>query len=218
MFLPTLLCLIMAELIPDIIQAEYIASAVRLDQYPPVNWPQIAFVGRSNVGKSSLINSLCRRNGMARTSQTPGKTQTLNFYRALVRLNSDDDRRELCLVDLPGYGYARAGQAAKRQWSKFIEENLIKTAALKRVFQLIDIRHAPMNSDIASYSWLMECGLPVQVVATKADKLSRSQIQKQMSIIRKTLETPQLDIIAYSSLSGAGRAELLQSVIALAKE
>ena len=208
----------MAELIPDIIQADYMASAVRPDQYPDVDWPQIAFVGRSNVGKSSLINSLCRRNGMARTSGTPGKTQTLNFFRTLVRLNPEDERRELCFVDLPGYGYARIGMSAKRQWSKFIEEFLLKSDQLRLVFQLIDIRHPPMDSDIASYTWLISHGLPVQVVATKADKLSRSQIQKQLALIRSGLGMSDAGIIAYSSLSGSGRQQLLQSVIEVAKE
>jgi GTP-binding protein len=208
----------MAELTPDIIQADYLASAVRQDQYPAIDWPEIAFVGRSNVGKSSLINSLCRRNGLARTSSTPGKTQTLNFYRALVRLNSEDERRELCLVDLPGYGYARAGQVSKKQWGKFIEEYLKNSTRLKLVFQLIDIRHPPMDSDIASYSWLVAHGLPVQIVATKADKLSRSQMQKHLSQICDSLGAAPADIVAHSSLSGAGKADLLQLVIEVAKE
>lgn len=210
--------MIMADLAPDIIQADYMASAVKQDQYPAVDWPQIAFVGRSNVGKSSLINSLCRRNGMARTSGTPGKTQTLNFFRALVRLNPEDQRREVCLVDLPGYGYARIGQTAKRQWSKFIDEYLVQSVNLKLVFQLIDIRHPPMDSDIASYSWLTSHGIPVQVVATKADKLSRSQIQKQLAVIRAGLGASDAAIIAHSSLSGSGRQQLLQLVIEVAKE
>lgn len=208
----------MAELMPDIIQADYLASAVRQDQYPALDWPEVAFVGRSNVGKSSLINSLCRRSGLARVSSTPGKTQTLNFYRALVRLNAQDERRELCLVDLPGYGYAKAGQTAKRQWGKFIEEYLKQSPRLKLVFQLIDIRHAPMDSDIASYSWLVSHGLPVCVVATKADKLSRSQLQKQLSVIRAGLGASDLAMIAHSSLSGSGRSELLQKLIEVAEE
>lgn len=208
----------MAELLPDIIQADYLATAVRQDQYPAVDWPEVAFVGRSNVGKSSLINSLCRRRGMARTSSTPGKTQTINFYRALVRLNPEDERRELCLVDLPGYGYAKVGQDAKKQWSKFIEEYFKKSTRLKLVFQLIDIRHPPMDSDIASYSWLTAHGLPVKLVATKADKLSRSQIQKQLSQICRSLGAAPSDIVAHSSLSGVGKAELLQLVIDVAKE
>lgn len=209
----------MAELTPDIIQADYLASAVRQDQYPAIDWPEIAFVGRSNVGKSSLINSLCRRNGLARTSSTPGKTQTLNFYRALARLNAEDVRKEVCLVDLPGYGYARtAGRDVKKQWPKFIEEFLTKSLRLKLVFQLIDIRHSPMDSDIASYSWLVAHGLPVVVVATKADKLSRSQIQKQLALIGDRLGAPGMAIVAHSSLSGAGKPELLNLVIEVAKE
>lgn len=208
----------MADLIPDIIQADYLASAVRKDQYPVLDWPEFAFVGRSNVGKSSLINSLCRRNGLARISSTPGKTQTLNFYRALVRLTPEDERKEVSLVDLPGYGYARTGQAAKRQWAKFIEEYLIQSERLRLVFQLIDIRHPPMESDIASYSWLIAHGLPVQVIATKADKLSRSQMQKQLAVIRSQLGIPEQGIVAHSSLSGAGRAELVKLVIEVAKE
>lgn len=207
----------MAELTPDIIQADYLASAVRQDQYPAIDWPEVAFVGRSNVGKSSLINSLCRRNGLARTSGTPGKTQTLNFYRALIRF-AEGERQELCLVDLPGYGYARTGQANKRQWGKFIEEYLKKSDRLRLVLQLIDIRHAPMDSDIASYTWLASHGLPVHVVATKADKLSRSQMQKQLAVIRTGLGAPGLTITPHSSLSGAGRDELVGLLIDVLKE
>ncbi|MDU4962428.1 MAG: ribosome biogenesis GTP-binding protein YihA/YsxC [Sporomusaceae bacterium] len=207
----------MAELTPDIIQAEYLASAVRRDQYPDLACPQVAFVGRSNVGKSSLINSLCRRNSLARTSGKPGKTQTLNFYRAIIKLNALDERRELCLVDLPGYGFARAGQASKRQWAKFIEEYLLQAPQLKLVLQLIDIRHPPMASDCASYAWLTAQGLPVRLVATKADKLSRSQLQKQTALIARQLGAAG-GIIAHSSLSGAGKAELLQILSDAARE
>lgn len=208
----------MSELTPDIIQAAYLASAVRPDQYPAVDCAEIAFVGRSNVGKSSLINSLCRRNSLARTSSTPGKTQTLNFYRAVVRINSLDERRELCLVDLPGYGFAKTGQASKKQWAKFIEEYLKHSHKLRLVFQLIDIRHPPMASDCASYAWLTAQGLPVQLVATKADKLSRSQMQKQLSLIGNRLGAAAGGIISHSSLSGTGRTDLVNLLIEVAKE
>lgn len=207
--------MMMAELKPDIIQADYLASAVKSSQYPDNDWPQLAFVGRSNVGKSSLLNSLCRRNNLARTSSTPGKTQTLNFYYALLRMQVKEERHELCLVDLPGYGYAKASATSKQQWGQFIREYLERATKLKLVIQLIDIRHAPMTNDVASYNWLRSLDLPVQVVATKADKLSRSQCQTQVALIRNTLKLGNADtIIAYSSETGSGREELLAKIIA----
>jgi len=195
----------------NITSGQYVASAVRIDQYPVGELYEIAFMGRSNVGKSSLINSLCRRHGLARTSGSPGKTQTLNFYRLMAKL-SEEDRREFFLVDLPGYGYARTGKSNRLQWAKFIEEYLLKSPRLQLACQLIDIRHAPMESDIRTYHWLIENDIPVQVIATKADKLTRMNINKNIAAIKKGLGMKNDNIIAYSSEKGLGRSELLDGI------
>ena len=195
----------------NITSGQYVASAVRIDQYPEGELHEVAFMGRSNVGKSSLINSLCRRNGLARTSGSPGKTQTLNFYRLMAKM-SEEDRREFFLVDLPGYGYARTGKSNRQQWAKFIEEYLLKSPRLQLACQLIDIRHAPMESDIITYHWLIENDVPVQVIATKADKLTKMNVNKNVAAIRKGLGMKSNDIIAYSSEKGLGRTELLDVI------
>jgi GTP-binding protein len=197
---------------PNVINAKYTASAVRPDQYPPGELPEVAFIGRSNVGKSSLINSLCRHGGLARISGTPGKTQTLNFYTVTLKLE-ETERHDFFLVDLPGYGYARTGREARRQWSKFIDEFLANSPRLKLICQLIDIRHAPMDSDKQAYSRLAELNQPIQVVATKADKLNRMAIYKNGEIIRTGLGMPAgQKVIAYSSPKGTGRDELLDVI------
>ncbi len=195
----------------NITSGQYIASAVRIDQYPEGELHEIAFMGRSNVGKSSLINSLSRRNGLARTSGSPGKTQTLNFYKLMAKL-SDTDKRDFFLVDLPGYGYARTGKSNRQRWAKFIEEYLLKSPRLQLVCQLIDIRHDPMESDISAYNWLIENDVPVQVIATKADKLNRMAVKKNVEVIRKGLGMKGDHIIAYSSEKGLGRPELLDVI------
>ncbi|HEY3426064.1 MAG TPA: ribosome biogenesis GTP-binding protein YihA/YsxC [Negativicutes bacterium] len=195
----------------NITQARYIASAVRIDQYPEGDLIEVAFMGRSNVGKSSLLNSLCRINGLARTSGSPGKTQTLNFYQLTAKV-SEEERRELFLVDLPGYGYARTGQANRRQWAKFIDEYLLKSPRLQLICQLIDVRHPPMESDISTYRWLVSNDLPVWVVATKVDKISRMAVKKQVDLIRASLRMPNDQIVAYSSVKGTGREELLDVI------
>ncbi|MGI6091488.1 MAG: YihA family ribosome biogenesis GTP-binding protein [Veillonellaceae bacterium] len=196
----------------NIIAAKYAASAVRADQYPDPEEEicEIAFIGRSNVGKSSLINSLARRHGLARTSRTPGKTQTLNFYRLAAKIN--DNRQDFYIVDLPGYGYARTGQTNRRQWAKFSEDYMLRSPRLKLICHLIDIRHPPMPSDIAAYRWLIEHNLPVQLIATKADKISRMGLKKQVETIKKGLGAINNNILAYSSEKGFGRDELLDVI------
>lgn len=197
---------------PEVASAKLAGIAVRPGQYPPGEQVEIAMIGRSNVGKSSLINSLCRHGGLARTSGTPGKTRTINFF--VVNFKLDAERREqFFLVDLPGYGYAKAGRAAKRQWTAFIDEYLAKSPRLRLVCQLIDIRHPPLESDKEAFRRLRELGLNVQLVATKADKLSRMHCRKQLEIIRTGLELPPGErIIAYSSQNGGGRDELLDVI------
>jgi GTP-binding protein len=202
----------MAEQIPfDIIKAKYCATAVKAEQYPEGDFPEIAFISRSNVGKSSLINSLCRYNGLARISCTPGKTQTINFYKVTFKI-SDSDKPEFFLVDLPGYGYARAGQTNKKQWAGFINQYITESSRLKLVCQLIDIRHAPMDSDIQSYRWLQDHNVPVQIIATKADKIAKGNFKKHTGIIKQNLGLQTDEIIPYSTLKGFGRQELLAAI------
>ncbi len=195
-----------------ITQGKYIASAVRVDQYPEGDLPEVVFIGRSNVGKSSLINSLSRVGGMARVSGTPGKTQTINFYELSAKLPQVEERRSFFLVDLPGYGYAKTGQANRKVWSKFIEEYLLKSPRLRFVCQLIDIRHEPMKSDIEMFNWLVDNDLPVLIIATKADKLSKNAVQKQIKVIKKALGVPEVDVLPYSSVKSEGRSDLLDVI------
>ena len=170
--------------------------------------PEIAFAGKSNVGKSSLINGIMNRKSLARTSSQPGKTQTINFYNV---------NEVFYLVDLPGYGYAKANQEVKAQWCKMIERYLHSSKQLKAVFLLIDIRHDPSANDKQMYQWMRHYGFDPIIIATKLDKINRSQIQKQLKAIRVGLEA-QKDtiIIPYSSLSKQGREEiydLLDSIL-----
>ena len=170
--------------------------------------PEIAFAGKSNVGKSSLTNGIMNRKSLARTSSQPGKTQTINFYNV---------NEVFYLVDLPGYGYAKANQEVKAQWGKMIERYLHSSKQLKAVFLLIDIRHDPSANDKQMYQWMRHYGFDPIIIATKLDKINRSQIQKQLKAIRVGLEA-QKDtiIIPYSSLSKQGREEiydLLDSIL-----
>ena len=139
--------------------------------------PEIAFAGKSNVGKSSLINALMNRKSYARISATPGKTQTINYY-------SIND--EMCLVDLPGYGYAKVSEQEKIKWGQLIERYLHSSAQLKAVFLLIDIRHAPSENDRIMYQWIVDQGFHPIIIATKLDKIKRSQVQKQMKVAQNT--------------------------------
>ncbi len=199
----------------DIIRSKYIASAVRADQYPPVKMIEAAFIGRSNVGKSSLINSLCRRNGLARVSSTPGKTQTINFYELEAKRASDglDERAKFYLVDLPGYGFARTNHSNKEQWSGFISKYLSESPNLALVCQLIDIRHKPLDSDMECYQWLRECGLRVQVVLTKADKLSKNAAMSQKALFKREMGLTDAEIITYTSSQHTNRAELINRIM-----
>jgi len=171
---------------------------------PENMFPEFAFAGKSNVGKSSLINGLMNRKNYARTSQQPGKTQTINFY------NINDT---LYFVDLPGYGYANANEKVKAQWGKMIEKYLHTSKQLKLVFLLVDIRHAPGNNDIHMYHWVKESGFEPVIIATKADKIKRSQIDKCLKIIRETLKVSKDTImIPYSSQTKQGREEIYEVI------
>lgn len=170
-------------------------------KFPTYELPEVAFAGRSNVGKSSLINSLLCRKNLARTSSSPGKTVTINFYNV---------NNEFFLVDLPGYGYAKASEAERARWGKMIEKYLNKRENLVMVVLLVDIRHAPSKDDVLMYEWMKNSGLNTFVVATKLDKIKRSQIDKQKKLIRETLGMKGSDLVyTFSSLSKAGREELL---------
>lgn len=199
----------------DLIKAKYTASAVRPDQYPSPYLDEVAFIGRSNVGKSSLINSLTRRNGLARVSGSPGKTQTINFYELEGKrvIEGTDQRKNFYLVDLPGYGFARTSKENKDQWSGFIRKYLSGSAHLRLVCQLIDIRHKPLDSDIESYHWLLDCGLQVQVILTKADKLSKNAAMAQKALFKRELGLDDSRIMTYSVTQNTMRSELIGRIM-----
>ena len=192
-----------------ITQGRYAVSAVKKEQYPQERRKEIVFIGRSNVGKSSLINSLTRVKNLARVSSQPGKTQTINFYALGAKGEGTADRKSFYLVDLPGYGYAKKGKERRKMWSAFIEDYLLHSPQLQFVCQLIDIRHAPMRSDIEMFSWLVRNGIPVLVIATKADKLSRGPLARQLAVIARDLALPPSSVHPYSSATGLGRDGLL---------
>ncbi len=167
---------------------------------PENTLPEFAFAGKSNVGKSSLINALMYRKAYARTSAQPGKTQTINFY------NIDG---RLYFVDLPGYGYAKVSMQAREKWGKMIERYLKKSSQLKRIFLLVDIRHAPSANDVQMYEWIVYQGFRPVVIATKLDKINRSQTAKQLKQIRETLGMPDDGVlIPFSAETKQGRDEL----------
>ena len=171
---------------------------------PENELPEIAFAGKSNVGKSSFINGLVNRKALARTSATPGKTQTINFYNI---------NEELYLVDLPGYGYAKVSEKEKIQWGKLIERYLHGSNQLKAVFLLIDIRHAPSANDKMMYDWILDQGYNPIIIATKLDKIKRSQKDKQLKLIRQGLGLlPGTIMIPFSSVTKQGRDEIWELV------
>ncbi len=174
---------------------------------PDNPYREVAFAGKSNVGKSSLINALMNRKALARTSAQPGKTQTINFY------NIND---AMYLVDLPGYGYAKASEEVKAKWGKMIENYLHTSKQLKAVFLLIDIRHAPSNNDKMMYEWMVYQGFAPILIATKLDKIKRSQIQKQIKLIREGLNVqPGTTIIPFSAETKQGRDEIWELIDSL---
>lgn len=186
------------------------AVAVKAEQYPKDGKAEIAFAGKSNVGKSSLINSMVYRKAIARTSQNPGKTRTINFY------NVED---MLYFVDLPGYGYAKAPKTEIVKWGKMIENYLLKRQELKAIILLIDIRHEPGENDRLMYEWLKHYGYRIIIAATKSDKLKRSQLQKHISMLRKSLGLNNEDVlIPFSSETKDGRDELWEIIEEIVKD
>ena len=185
-------------------KAELETVAVKRSQYPEDNVPEIAFAGRSNVGKSSLLNLLTNRKSLARVSGAPGKTRTINFY----RIND-----EFRIVDLPGYGYAKISKSISENWGDMMEEYFQNRQSLKKVVQLVDIRHAPSAQDVQMYEYLRHYGLDGLVVATKADKVSRNEMQKCMKTIRQTLKLGPDDlVIPVSALKRQGHDNLLAEI------
>jgi GTP-binding protein len=183
-----------------IITAKCSISAVSPKQYPTSGYPEIVMAGRSNVGKSSLINSLCARRQLARTSATPGKTQAINFFSI---------NEQLFLVDLPGYGYAASSGEKRREWGEFIVRYLRERDKLALILHLIDLRHEPMKNDLEASAWLTALGIPYAIVGTKADKISRGGRSAHISAIRKGLKLPDdVKSLVYSSETGEGRDEL----------
>lgn len=171
---------------------------------PETDRVEIAFAGKSNVGKSSLINALMNRKALARTSATPGKTQTINFY------NINDI---MYLVDLPGYGYAKVSEREKEQWGKLIERYLNTSKQLKAVFLLIDIRHEPSANDRMMYEWILAQGYEPIIIATKLDKLKRSQVQKHVKMVREGLKVlPGTTVIPFSAETKQGRDEIWELI------
>ena len=167
---------------------------------PDTGRPEVAFAGKSNVGKSSLINGLVNRKALARTSSQPGKTRTINFYRV---------NEELYLVDLPGYGYAAAPEEIKAQWGKMIERYLHTSKQLRRVFLLVDIRHEPSENDRMMYEWIVHNGYEPVIVATKLDKINRSQRQRHVRMVREGLKArPGTVLLPFSAQTKEGREEL----------
>lgn len=197
----------------NIIRGRYVASAVKKSQYPELVLPEIAFIGRSNVGKSSLINSLTRVRNLARVSGQPGKTQTINFFELTARNYTTNVDSVFTLVDLPGYGYAKTSQQNRKVWAKFIEEYFLKSPNLKLVCQLIDLRHEPMKSDIEMFNWFQDHNIPVCIIGTKADKLSRGAIAKHLAQIKRGLKVKKLLSIAYSSKTNLNRQELIDFIM-----
>lgn len=179
-------------------------SAVRRSQYPDDGLPEFMLVGRSNVGKSSFINTLVNRKSIARISSRPGKTQTLNFY--LVNQN-------FFLVDVPGYGYAAVDKKTQEKFGKMIEEYLEKRTELKRVYMLVDFRHKPTEDDVLMYNFLKYYNIPVTVVATKVDKVGSSKMDKNKKIILDTLDLVMGDdLVLFSSVTKLGREDVLKRI------
>ncbi|WP_088068382.1 ribosome biogenesis GTP-binding protein YihA/YsxC [Gottfriedia luciferensis] len=177
--------------------ADIVISAVRPNQYPDTQFPEIALAGRSNVGKSSFINKMLNRKALARTSSKPGKTQTLNFF--LIN-------EQLFYVDVPGYGYAKVSKKEREAWGKMIETYITTREQLRAVILLVDLRHSPTEDDVMMYDFLKHYGIPVIIVATKADKIPKGKWDKHAKVVRETLQIEEGDeLILFSSETGLGK-------------
>jgi GTP-binding protein len=188
-----------------IINSDFVISAVKREQYPITGLPEVAFVGRSNVGKSSIINAITNRKKLAKVSQTPGKTRLINFF----IINGD----KFYLVDLPGYGYAKVSKTEKASWGNTIETYLNNREQLKRVVLLVDSRHKPTADDIQMHEWIKFYGYDEVVIATKSDKLSNNELRKSEKVIRETLNLSNEDkLYFFSSVNKKGKDELIDNL------
>lgn len=188
----------------EIKQSEFTISAVKPEQYPTDNRVEFAFVGRSNVGKSSLINTLTNRRKLVKVSGTPGKTRLINFF----IINN-----EFYFVDLPGYGYAKVSKSEKATWGQMMEKYLVNRPQLKKVVLLVDSRHKPTNDDISMYEWIKHYGYGIVVVATKKDKLTKNELFKSNKLIRETLKMDKDEpLLFFSSLKKEGKEDLLEEL------
>ena len=188
----------------EIKQSDFIISAVAASQYPKDDFPEVAFVGKSNVGKSSLINALTNRRKLAKVSGTPGKTRLVNFF--LIN-------KEVYFVDLPGYGYAKISREQQKTWGKMIESYLQGRRTLKKFVLLVDSRHKPTEDDIIMHNWIKHYGVECIVVATKVDKLTKSEIAKSRKLIKETLDFEPKDKLVYiSSSKKTGKQELIDTI------
>ena len=198
----------------DIIKAAYATTAVRRDQYPEGSVPEVAFLGRSNVGKSSLINSLCNHRGLARVSGAPGKTQTINYFSAALRRRDEaegEQRLPFYLVDLPGYGFAKTGGKNRDMWSAFIGEYVTQSPNLCVLCLLVDLRHPGLAIDQQAYDWLSSAGVPLQIVGTKADKLKANEKNRNLAQLNKLFPSDR-PARAYSSLKRDGFGPLAKNL------
>lgn len=198
----------------DIIKAAYATTAVRRDQYPEGSVPEVAFLGRSNVGKSSLINSLCNHRGLARVSGAPGKTQTINYFSAALRRRDEaegEQRLPFYLVDLPGYGFAKTGGKNRDMWSAFIGEYVTLSPNLCVLCLLVDLRHPGLAIDQQAYDWLSSAGVPLQIVGTKADKLKANEKNRNLAQLNKLFPSDR-PALAYSSLKRDGFGPLAKNL------
>ncbi len=187
-------------------KARFVRSMSAFEPFPEQGMPEIAMVGKSNVGKSSLINALTRNSKLAHTSSEPGKTRLINLYMV---------NEEFLLADLPGYGFAKASKQEKQKWAGMIEGYLCSSQNLRHVFQLVDIRHAPTADDQTMVEYLRHYGIPFTVVATKADKLSKAQRGRNIPLICRTLSVQPWEVLVHSSKDGTGSEALMGSIEAL---
>ncbi len=190
----------------EIRSAKFVCSAVTPEQYPPADLPEVAFAGRSNVGKSLLINKILNRKKLVRTSKTPGRTQLLNFFEINGMWR---------FVDLPGYGYAKVPAEVKRRWRPMVETYLTSRANMRGIVLILDIRRTPSKEDLTFCHWLQTTGIKVITVITKVDKLSKNKRNKQIASIVKSLGGKAEELVQFSAISGEGRDELWQKLIKL---